>query len=219
MSPSRRVSGLRRRRSTFVHSVYERLLACFRGRVTGGWPSHPEAAPPCSCGPAPPSDLWSLGLNAGPGVALRFNPTLSLMRHIARVCTGLPWSMVHPCGSLALSVVVGVGWDGGRSGAIRDDPFRLATHRGLDPGLADKYKVHLRTVRRATESWSRLCAAFVDRITFPAAIIETGTESYRLRATTRNNTWQRAIAAAAAPRPPTLWGQTTGEPGPVQPTP
>ncbi|HEX6685564.1 MAG TPA: IS21-like element helper ATPase IstB [Candidatus Limnocylindrales bacterium] len=34
----------------------------------------------------------------------------------------------------------------------------------------------------------RLCAAIVDRITFQAAIVETGTESYRLRATKRKRT-------------------------------
>ena len=34
----------------------------------------------------------------------------------------------------------------------------------------------------------RLCAAIVDRITFQANIIETGTDSYRLRTTKRKRT-------------------------------
>ena len=34
----------------------------------------------------------------------------------------------------------------------------------------------------------RLCAAIVDRITFEAHIVETGTQSYRLRASQRRHT-------------------------------
>jgi DNA replication protein DnaC len=39
----------------------------------------------------------------------------------------------------------------------------------------------------------RLCAAIVDRITFEAHIIETGTESYRLRATQRSRAKAQAV--------------------------
>nr|WP_274522766.1 ATP-binding protein [Saccharothrix sp. ALI-22-I] len=38
----------------------------------------------------------------------------------------------------------------------------------------------------------RLCAAIVDRLTFDASIIETGTESFRLRTTKRRRNTRRA---------------------------
>jgi DNA replication protein DnaC len=38
----------------------------------------------------------------------------------------------------------------------------------------------------------RLCAAIVDRLTFDASIIETGTESFRLRTTNRRRNTPRA---------------------------
>jgi DNA replication protein DnaC len=38
----------------------------------------------------------------------------------------------------------------------------------------------------------RLCAAIVDRLTFDASIIETGTESFRLRITKRRRNTPRA---------------------------
>ena len=38
----------------------------------------------------------------------------------------------------------------------------------------------------------RLCAAIVDRLTFDASIIETGTESFRLRTTKRRRNTPRA---------------------------
>jgi hypothetical protein len=38
----------------------------------------------------------------------------------------------------------------------------------------------------------KLCAAIVDRLTFDASIIETGTESYRLRTTKRRRTNTRS---------------------------
>jgi DNA replication protein DnaC len=38
----------------------------------------------------------------------------------------------------------------------------------------------------------RLCAAIVDRLTFDASIVETGTESFRLRTTKRRRNTRRA---------------------------
>jgi hypothetical protein len=46
--------------------------------------------------------------------------------------------------------------------------------------------------RARTFTDPRLCAAIVDRITFQAHIIETGTESFRLRTTQRNRPQARS---------------------------
>ncbi|MEU8365261.1 ATP-binding protein [Nonomuraea sp. NPDC048882] len=44
----------------------------------------------------------------------------------------------------------------------------------------------------------RLCAAIVDRLTYNATIIETGTDSYRLTQTTRAQAEATAVASKAA---------------------
>jgi hypothetical protein len=46
----------------------------------------------------------------------------------------------------------------------------------------------------------RLVAAFVDRITFNAHILEIGTESYRLRTSKRNRKDSRVTPATRSPR-------------------
>jgi DNA replication protein DnaC len=57
---------------------------------------------------------------------------------------------------------------------------------------------------------SRLCAAIVDRLTFNGAIIQTGTESYRLAHTKA----QIERAAASSPAAPCGRGRLTGQPSP-----
>ena len=60
----------------------------------------------------------------------------------------------------------------------------------------------------------RLVAAIVDRVTFNAHIIETGTDSYRLR-TTKTRTRRKPTIGSHRPRQPPLPDRDRGSTGPT----